>query len=267
MQRFLIALLSLTFAFQPAMAGAASLATIRAARTTVTVRPAAAHVPRLHSARATRQNYDAGNKKRAARHVPAPKQAAATYAPIGDIIPALPAGGLSIGDQHAPVTIVEFGDYECPFCAQFQTDTFPTIKKRYVDAGRVRFVFRNYPLVFHSEAFPAAEAVECARDQSDALAWKLLDAIFALSNDGKLTDNTLDIAIRSVDTLKAADVTACMHANQKESLIQQDVKDANAGGVNGTPSFWILGPNGKAELMQGAQEYESFRMVLDGMLK
>ena len=191
-----------------------------------------------------------------------------SYAPVGDYIPALPAGGLSMGESTAPVTIVEFSDYQCPFCARFYAETFSQIKKAYIDTGKVRFVFRNFPLSFHPDANGAALTVECTRDQSDTLAWKVHDAIFKSATlEADPTPSNLSIILANIAGLNAAQVQNCVNGGDKQALIDQDIADAVAGGVSGTPSFWILGRNGKAELMQGAMPYETFQKVLDGMLK
>ncbi|HLC89152.1 MAG TPA: thioredoxin domain-containing protein, partial [Candidatus Nanoarchaeia archaeon] len=70
------------------------------------------------------------------------------------------------GKEDAPVTIVEFSDYECPFCARFYTDTFGQLKAKYIDTGKVKFVYRDFPLSFHQNAQKAAEAAECAGEQN-----------------------------------------------------------------------------------------------------
>ena len=81
-----------------------------------------------------------------------------------------------LGDENAPVTIVEFSDLECPFCEQFFTGAYPQIKKDYIDTGKVKMYFRHYPLPFHPMAKPAAVAVECANDQGKF--WEMHDRVF-----------------------------------------------------------------------------------------
>lgn len=193
---------------------------------------------------------------------------AGSYAPVGDIIPVLPANGLSMGESTAAVTMVEIGDYECPFCAQFHANTFPKLKKDYIDTGKVRFVFRNYPLSYHPYANSAAMAVECTRDQGDSLAWQVHDAILEDLSAGfdPTIEHIWDI-LRSITGLKEASVLTCMDDDVKQSILDQDTKDAVAGGVSGVPSFWILGPSGKAEPIVGAAPYAIFQKVIDAMLK
>src|SRR3990167_11376713 len=81
-----------------------------------------------------------------------------------------------LGDPDAPVTIVEFSDFQCPFCGSFFAQTLPLIKKNYMDKGKVKMVYRDFPLSFHPEAQPAAEADECAHEQGKF--WEFHDGLF-----------------------------------------------------------------------------------------
>jgi protein-disulfide isomerase len=90
-------------------------------------------------------------------------------------------GGYSLGSSDAPVTIVEFTDYQCPFCRRFESTTFSEIRKKYIDTGKVRFVVRDFPLAeMHPDAMQAAEAAHCAGDQGQF--WPMHDALFSDSN-------------------------------------------------------------------------------------
>lgn len=84
-----------------------------------------------------------------------------------------------LGDTNAKITIVEFSDFECPFCARHFTQTYPEIKSNYIDKGIVRLIFKNYPLPFHSSAQKAAEAAECAKEQGKF--WEMHDRLFTAS--------------------------------------------------------------------------------------
>lgn len=81
-----------------------------------------------------------------------------------------------LGDENAPVVMIEFSDFQCPFCRSFWRDTLPLIKSEYIDTGKVRFVYRDFPLGFHQGAMPAAQAAECAREQDKF--WEMHDKIF-----------------------------------------------------------------------------------------
>ncbi|MEF9475845.1 MAG: DsbA family protein, partial [Candidatus Mariimomonas ferrooxydans] len=85
-----------------------------------------------------------------------------------------------MGDSDAPVTIIEFSDFQCPFCRRSYTDTLPQIKANYVDTGKVKLVYRDFPLSFHPAAQPAAEAFECAEEQGKE--WELHDKLFDEQN-------------------------------------------------------------------------------------
>ncbi len=216
------------------------------------------------SPRTLRKNYDVQEAARAEQHTTSSNVA---YPQVGDFTPATTRTGLSMGKINAPITVVEFGDYECPYCATFHTDTFPKIKARFIDTGKVRFVYRNFPLSFHVDANDAALTVECVRDQSDALAWKVHDTI--LNDLAAGTDPTpehLQAILKSVGA-KVVDTQDCVGLGIKQPVIDQDKKDGETGGVSGTPSFWVLGPNNKAELVQGAYPFETFQKVFENMMK
>ena len=110
------------------------------------------------------------------------------------------------GDKNAPVTIVEFSDYECPFCGKFFRESLPQITKNYIDTGKVKYVFRDFPLNFHPNAVPAANAAECIREQGgDEVYYEYHDILFdnqtALSvNDLKSYASQFDINQSEFDT-------------------------------------------------------------------
>lgn len=81
-----------------------------------------------------------------------------------------------LGDKNVPITMIEFSDFQCPFCRSFWRDTLPQIKKEYIDTGKLKFAYRDFPLSFHQGATPAAQATECAEDQGKF--WQLHDKIF-----------------------------------------------------------------------------------------
>ncbi len=182
--------------------------------------------------------------------------------------PPTAGNGMALGSDDAPVTMIEFSDYECPFCARFQADAFPQIKKTYIDTGKVRFVYRNFPLSFHPAAFPAAVAVECAHTQSGALAWKLHDAIFL--NQDKLTRNTdatLKTWAHGITGLDAKAFDTCFDDQATSDIVDADLQAGEDSGVSGTPAFWILGQNGDSKLISGAYPFSEFQIVIDRFLR
>src|SRR5258706_9234557 len=97
-----------------------------------------------------------------------------------------------LGSKDAPLTIVEFTDYQCPFCQQFHTNTFPELKQPYIDTGKARFYSRDLPLDFHANAMRAAQAGRCAADQGQAQFWKLRDVMAANPNRLEMADLIAD---------------------------------------------------------------------------
>lgn len=120
-------------------------------------------------------------------------------------------GAYSLGSSEAPVTIVEFTDYQCPFCRRFESTTFAEIRKKYIDTGKVRFIVRDFPLVdMHPDAMLAAEAAHCAGDQGKF--WPMHDALF--SDASKLGKSGLIDAGESVK-LDMEAFTSCLESGTK----------------------------------------------------
>ncbi|KAA0255637.1 DsbA family protein [Acidobacteria bacterium ACD] len=162
-----------------------------------------------------------------------------------------------LGKKDAKVTIVEFSDLECPFCEKFDTETFPQLKKEYIDTGKVRFAYRHYLLPFHSNAPKAAEAVACARDQGKS--WELIDAIF---NDQKnITVADLKKKAASL-SIKSSQFERCLDSGEKKAEVDKDQSDGTTAGVSGTPTFFV---NGKR--LVGAQPFSQFKAVIEAELE
>lgn len=191
--------------------------------------------------------------------------------PAAPETPAAPDDDITLGKADAPITLIEFSDFQCPFCRRFWRDTLPTITKEYIDAGKVKFVYRDFPLSFHPGADPAARAMECAADQSDTLAWKLHDVIFAeqqKQGEGTIQFTADDVKkwALAVPSLNQQTFTSCFDSNTHADEVQKDIADGSAAGISGTPGFWILGPNGKSQKISGAYPYETFVSAFDSML-
>ena len=179
-----------------------------------------------------------------------------------------------LGDKNAPVTIIEFSDYQCPFCRKFWTETLPSIKAEYIDAGKVKFVYRDFPLgSIHPAAEPAAQAAECARfvGKSDEAYYKMHDKIFQEGNilDGgdPITGPVRGTAQFGATELKkwakdiGYDIDSCLDSGKFKSEVQKDLADGQAAGGQGTPYFVI---NGKP--LSGAQPFSAFKQVIDAEL-
>ena len=196
-------------------------------------------------------------------------------APDDSVVPGVKAATIDddaiLGEKDAPVTIIEFSDYQCPFCRKFWTETFPQIKKDYIDSGKVNMVFRDFPLDFHQAALPAAQAAECVREKGgDSAYWKMHDKMFAEQN--KLDSGRENGAVTKTITFGESDIISwakelgydigdCLKSGKYISEVQKDQADGAAAGVQGTPAFFV---NGK--LLSGAQPYSAFKQAIDAEL-
>jgi len=157
------------------------------------------------------------------------------------------------GPADAPVTIVEWSDYQCPFCKR----AFPTVEQVLAEyKGKVRYSHLDYPLPFHQQAMPAALAVHCAGDQGKF--WEYNNNLY--SGTGDLS--AADLTKRAADLgLEPAAFEACTTSKKYESLIKSNFDDGGALGVTGTPAFFING-----RMLVGAQPIEQFRAIINDEL-
>lgn len=179
-----------------------------------------------------------------------------------------------LGDTNAPVTLIEFSDYECPFCKRHFDQTLPQIKKDYIDTGKVKLVFRDYPLSFHDPmATTEAIAANCAREQGgDATYYRYHDEVFKRTKsngDGLTKDNLYTIATDL--GLNTTNLQSCVEAEKYKDEVTKDFADGSAVGVSGTPGFFIgkSSPDGMitGTPLTGAQSYAAFKTIIDQMLK
>ncbi|VVB54992.1 Thioredoxin [uncultured archaeon] len=161
-----------------------------------------------------------------------------------------------LGNANAPVTIVIFTDFQCPYCGAFETQTFPSIKTNYIDTGKVKLEFHNFPLSFHQYAQKAAEAAECAKEQGKF--WEYHDKLFTNQNALDTTSLKKYAADVGLDTAK---FNSCLDTGKYASAVQADVAAGTQAGVSGTPSFLVNG-----ELVVGAQPYTAFQTVINKKL-
>jgi protein-disulfide isomerase len=161
-----------------------------------------------------------------------------------------------IGDPDAPVTIVEFSDFQCPFCERFYSQTYLSLKENYVDTGKVKIVFRDFPLSFHPEAEPAALAAECANEQGEF--WAFHDLIF--ENQGSMSASAY-LEWAAEIGLDVGQFSECVDSQKYKSEVASDYNDGGRLGVTGTPGFFVNG-----ELVTGAQPYAVFAAAIDAQL-
>jgi len=157
------------------------------------------------------------------------------------------------GNPKAPVTILEFSDFQCPFCARAR----PTVKRvREAYGDSVRFAFRHFPLDFHPLAEKAGEAAACAGDQGHF--WEMHDRLW--ETPGKLQPTDLKAYAQALG-LDVADFTSCLDSGRHAGLVEHDLRAGQAYGVSGTPAFFV---NGRP--LVGAQPFEAFQQVIDDEL-
>lgn len=180
------------------------------------------------------------------------------------------AQGMAMGDEDAPVTIVEFGDYQCPGCRSFATLVKPRIMTTYVETGQARFVYYDFPLVGgHPNAFLAARAARCAADQDRA--WDYHDALFAHQSEwspaanpaGRFVDYAADLE------LDEGAFEACLESDRHAVLVTANMLLGREYGVGGTPTVAVNDGSGttrRVTLGQGIDPWEAISAVVDPML-
>ena len=179
-----------------------------------------------------------------------------------------------LGDENAPVTMVEFSDYECPFCKKHFTEVYPEIKREYIDTGKLKLVYRDFIAVpaHNPLATTQAIAAECAREQGgDSVYFKYHDAIFTKTtsngNGLKLTD--LPLIARDLG-LNVNEFSSCLNAEKYKSEVLKDIADATALGVTGTPTFFVGKSSNDGSingtLILGAQQFSVFKTIIDQAL-
>jgi len=165
--------------------------------------------------------------------------------------------GPTKGREDAPITIVEFSDFQCSFCRKFWKETLPRIEAEYIDTGKVRFVYRHF-IALGPASERAAEAAECAREQGKF--WPYHDLLFGRAGplaftDGRLTEYAGELRLEP----RAFD--SCMASGRHQDRIRRESVAAGALGARGTPTFLING-----RLLIGAHPFETFKRVLEAML-
>jgi len=161
-----------------------------------------------------------------------------------------------LGDADAPVTVVEYSDYQCSFCRKFWAETLPQLKEGYIATGKVTFVFKDFPLKSHPEAQPAALAAACAQEQGKF--WEYHDKLF--ENQAALDDASLKQYAKDLG-LNTATFNSCLDSGKNAAEVQKDFADGQKYGVSGTPSFFVNG-----QRIVGAQPFASFKTLIDAEL-
>jgi protein-disulfide isomerase len=171
----------------------------------------------------------------------------------------------AMGKADAPVTMVAFVDYECPFCKRFDTQTLPGLKAKYIDTGRLRYVIRDLPLEFHKRALKASEATYCAAEQGKY--WELREKLIVHSD--RLDPESL------LEHGKAVGVSMepfrqCLDAAKYAGALTKGLETARALGISGTPTF-VIGRTARGDVLNGvkvvgAQPAANFERHIDELL-
>ena len=167
-----------------------------------------------------------------------------------------------LGDENAPITIIEFSDYECPFCKKFWVETLPSLKSQYIDSGKVKLVFRDLPLSnIHPLAQISAEAAECVGEKGgDKAYFEMHDKMF--ENQEILSEANLKKWAAEI----GYNIDSCLDSGKYKNEVLKDGADAEAAGGSGTPYFVIM-KSGESEgvALNGAYPFESFKEIIDGL--
>ena len=175
-------------------------------------------------------------------------------------------GEPALGSSNAPLTIVEFSDFECPYCRRFHEQVLPSLKREYIDKGLVRFIHKDLPLPFHQQAKPAAAAARCAGEQNRY--WDLYGALF---NQQTCLECKGVVGIAEELRLDTSALQACMQREATETLIKANLSEAKLHNIRATPTF-VIGPSredGKhrGEIIEGAVPWPQFKALIDQELQ
>jgi protein-disulfide isomerase len=164
------------------------------------------------------------------------------------------ANGPARGPANAPVEIIEFSDFQCPYCLR----AHPIVQEVLSTYGnRIRFVYRHFPLPNHPNARPAAEASQCAAEQGKF--WEYHDRLFA--NQGRLSDDDLKKTAADLG-LDSGRFASCFASHKYKAQVDADLRAGTEAGVSGTPSFFING-----RMLTGAQPFDAFKRAIDEELE
>lgn len=177
------------------------------------------------------------------------------------------SGKPSLGQESAPVTIVEFSDYQCPYCQRHFSTVFPILKKDYIDTGKVKYVYRDFPIAnLHPQAKKGHEAAHCAGEQSKY--WEMHDTLFQNSKDFSVS--ALNRYARAIG-LDGDRFSSCLQSGKYANRIEREIAEGAKAGVQGTPTFFIgrigTGDTITGTMVNGAQPVARFRQVIESILK
>jgi protein-disulfide isomerase len=169
-----------------------------------------------------------------------------------------------MGSSSAQVTLIEFGDFQCPYSQSFYIETEPQIISTYVNTGEVLFAFRQFPLSYHQNAEIAAEASECAAQLGgNAAFWEYHDTLFTNGQaDGTGLDLTSLEQYAANMQLNAVDFNTCLETHATAAIVSKDISAGTAAGVTGTPNFFINGTK-----YAGTLTFSDFQTAIEAALQ
>jgi protein-disulfide isomerase len=171
------------------------------------------------------------------------------------------------GNSGASVAMIEYADFECPFCGKYAREVYPKILDEYVKTGKVKLFYRDLPLPMHPHALAAARAARCAGEQGKY--WEMHDSLFA--SQTALSDSALQDRAQTLG-LDTTEFKRCLSSGKYADEIQKSLSEAEKLGVRGTPTFFLgtVDPNGDVvkigKIIVGARPYETFKAALDDLL-
>ncbi len=185
-----------------------------------------------------------------------------------EIVLSVGGGAHALGAADAPLAIVEFSEYQCPYCAQHVIFTLPLLIANYVDTGKLRYVMRDFPLNrTHGAAFEAAMAARCAGDQG-----RFMDMHFELFAERRRLSRKDWAGHAKTAGLEPVDFAACMSGLRHEDAVRENIVEGLTFGVRGTPTFLVglIEPDGDTITpifrLAGGQSYEDFAELIDAMI-
>ncbi|NCN99471.1 hypothetical protein COU62_03155 [Candidatus Pacearchaeota archaeon CG10_big_fil_rev_8_21_14_0_10_35_219] len=165
------------------------------------------------------------------------------------------------GQESAPITIIEFSDFECPFCGKFYSESYGQIVENYVDTGMVKFVYMHFPLSFHPQAMPAANAVECAGEQG--MFYEYHNVLF--ENQQSLSEDNYVIWAGELG-LDVKQFSECYDSSKYQDKINSQMAYGQQLGVSGTPGSFVGNPEEGYVSVSGAQPYSVFEQIISAEL-
>lgn len=173
---------------------------------------------------------------------------------------------MALGKNDAPIAILEFSDYECPFCGKHYKNVLPKLRESYIDTGKVKYVMKDFPLDFHAHAKKASLAARCAGEQKHY--WAMHDAIFEAH--GQASDELI-ASVAQQQKLDESELKKCLDDPAQLTNVQNDIALGSRLGVNGTPAF-LIGRIKDKQLVDyrrfdGMQSFETFVAAIESLKK